>query len=58
MFSFHRFLEKLKFKCENTNTKLYVVTEEKTVFNKVLFHLLQEKILHFKKKNLIHFHFL
>jgi transposase len=30
MFSFHRFLEKLKFKCENTNTKLYIVTEEYT----------------------------
>ena len=28
--SFHRFVEKLQFKCENTNTKLYVVTKEYT----------------------------
>jgi transposase len=30
MFSFHFFLEKRKFKCENTNTKLYIVTDEDT----------------------------
>lgn len=30
MFSFHAFLTKLKFKCKNTNTKLYIVGEEYT----------------------------
>ena len=30
MFSFHSFLEKLKFKCQNTNKKLYIVNEDYT----------------------------
>jgi len=30
MFGFHSFIEKLKFKCKNTDTRLYIVGEEYT----------------------------